>query len=230
MFLYVFHSWAQSFVLASLESNGIIIFKINHCSSFQTVFAIKFLWFFTFYFRITAWYRDQIIATEPGKQVQNTVIMASSKILAAEELLIQSQLKLQAAGRSIKQANETADQVLAKINDILTSDFLPNINIPTWEKTIFFAFFKCFLLLFLPFWYTNLCCYLFLRLNTKKRIMLKCLLKNTYFFLNDTRIKDYKKHAIKNTFLSSLFHLHLQIKWRLILKFEWGISKRYSME
>lgn len=59
------------------------------------------------------------------------MVMASSKILAAEELLIQSQLKLQAAGRSIKQANETADQVLTKINDILTSDFLPNINIPT---------------------------------------------------------------------------------------------------
>ena len=66
--------------------------------------------------------------------MQNTVVTASSKILAAEELLIQSQLKLQAAGRSIKQANETADQVLAKINDILTSDFLPNINIPTWKK------------------------------------------------------------------------------------------------
>lgn len=63
--------------------------------------------------------------------MQNTVVTASSKILAAQELLIQSQLKLQAATRSIKQANETAEQILTKCQDILSSDFLPDINIPT---------------------------------------------------------------------------------------------------
>lgn len=63
--------------------------------------------------------------------MQSTVVTASSKILAAQELLIQSQLKLQAATRSIKQANETADQILIKCQDILSSDFLPDINIPT---------------------------------------------------------------------------------------------------
>lgn len=63
--------------------------------------------------------------------MQNTVVTASSKILAAQELLIQSQLKLQAATRSIKQANDTADQILIKCQDILSSDFLPDINIPT---------------------------------------------------------------------------------------------------
>lgn len=63
--------------------------------------------------------------------MQSTVVTASSKILAAQELLIQSQLKLQAATRSIKQASETADQILTKCHDILSSDFLPDINIPT---------------------------------------------------------------------------------------------------
>lgn len=63
--------------------------------------------------------------------MQNTVVTASSQILAAEELLIQSQLKLQAATRSIKQANETADQIFVKCQDILTSEFLPDINIPS---------------------------------------------------------------------------------------------------
>lgn len=56
---------------------------------------------------------------------------ASSQILAAEELLIQSQFKLQAATRSIKQANEAADQILTKCQDIITSEFLPDITIPS---------------------------------------------------------------------------------------------------
>lgn len=74
--------------------------------------------------------RNHLFWHHLNQTVQNTVVTASSKILAAEELLIQSQLKLQAASRSIKKANETADQVLAKCQDILTSDFLPDIKIP----------------------------------------------------------------------------------------------------
>lgn len=75
--------------------------------------------------------RNNLFWQHINQTVQNTVVTASSKILAAEELLIQSQLKLQAASRSIKQANETVDQVLAKCQYVLTSDFLPDINIPT---------------------------------------------------------------------------------------------------
>lgn len=75
--------------------------------------------------------RNHLFWHHLNQTVQNTVVTASSQILAAEELLIQSQLKLQAANRSIKQANETADQVLAKCQVILSTDFLPDINIPT---------------------------------------------------------------------------------------------------
>lgn len=62
--------------------------------------------------------------------VQSTVVTASSQIIASEQLLIQSQLKLQAASRLIKQAYETADQIQTKCNDILTAEFLPEIQVP----------------------------------------------------------------------------------------------------
>lgn len=62
--------------------------------------------------------------------VQSTVVTASSQIIASEQLLIQSQMKLQAASRLIKQANETADHILSKCNDILTADFLPDVKVP----------------------------------------------------------------------------------------------------
>lgn len=61
--------------------------------------------------------------------VQTTVVTASSQTLATEQMLVQSQVKLQAASRTIKQANEMADQVLNKCKDILTSNFLPDVNI-----------------------------------------------------------------------------------------------------
>lgn len=61
--------------------------------------------------------------------LQTTVVTASSQTLATEQLLVQSQVKLQAANRTIKQANEMADQVLIKCKDILTSNFLPDIII-----------------------------------------------------------------------------------------------------
>lgn len=61
--------------------------------------------------------------------LQTTVVTASSQTLATEQLLVQSQVKLQAASRTIKQANEMADQVLGKCKDILTSNFLPDVTI-----------------------------------------------------------------------------------------------------
>lgn len=62
--------------------------------------------------------------------VQSTVVTASSQIIATEQLLIQSQMTLQAASRLIKQANETADHIKIKCNDILTAEFLPEIKGP----------------------------------------------------------------------------------------------------
>lgn len=62
--------------------------------------------------------------------VQTNVVTASSQIIAAEQLLMQSQMKLQAASRVIKEANETADHILTRFNDILTAEFLPQIKVP----------------------------------------------------------------------------------------------------
>lgn len=75
--------------------------------------------------------RNHLFWHHLNQTVQNTIVTASSKILAAEELMVQSQLKMQAASRYIKEANETADQVLVKCQDILSSEFLPDIKIPT---------------------------------------------------------------------------------------------------
>lgn len=61
--------------------------------------------------------------------LQTAVVTASSQTLATEQLLVQSQVKLQAVSRTIKQANEMADQVLGKCKDILTANFLPDVII-----------------------------------------------------------------------------------------------------
>lgn len=63
--------------------------------------------------------------------MQSTVVTASSQITAAEQLLVQSQVRLQMASQTLKQANETAEQVLIKCKDILSDNFLPDIHIPT---------------------------------------------------------------------------------------------------
>lgn len=79
--------------------------------------------------------RNELFWQHLNQCVQNTVVTASSQILASEQLLIQSQMKIQAASRSIKQANDIADQILIKCRDILTADFLPDIKIPTSTQT-----------------------------------------------------------------------------------------------
>lgn len=53
---------------------------------------------------------------------------ASSQTQAAEQLIVQTQVKLQATSRTLRQANETAEQVLNKCKDILFSNFLPEIK------------------------------------------------------------------------------------------------------
>lgn len=63
--------------------------------------------------------------------VRTTVVTASSQTLTTEQLLVQTQVKLQAASRTIKQANEMAYHVLSKCKDILTSNFLPDVTICT---------------------------------------------------------------------------------------------------
>lgn len=62
--------------------------------------------------------------------IKSTVITASSQILAADQLLMKSQVTLQAASRAIVQANDAADSILNKCRDILSYDFLPEITIP----------------------------------------------------------------------------------------------------
>lgn len=79
--------------------------------------------------------RNQIFWHHLNQFVQNTVVTASSQIQASEEILIQSQIKIQAASRKIKEANETIDQILAKCKDILTADFLPDITIPNKDHS-----------------------------------------------------------------------------------------------
>lgn len=77
---------------------------------------------------------NQMMWQHLNQCIQTAVVTASSQIIAAEQLLIQSQMKIQAASRSIKQANETTDQILIKCNDILTADFLPDIKIPRLKE------------------------------------------------------------------------------------------------
>lgn len=63
--------------------------------------------------------------------MQSTVVTASSQIIAAEQLLVQSQVRLQVASRTIKQANETAEQILINCRNILSDNFLPDIKVPS---------------------------------------------------------------------------------------------------
>lgn len=57
------------------------------------------------------------------------MVTASSQTQAAEQLLVQTQVKLQATSRILKQGNDTADQILHKCRDILLSNFLPEVNV-----------------------------------------------------------------------------------------------------
>lgn len=58
------------------------------------------------------------------------MVTASSQIQAADQLLMKSQVTLQAASRAIVQANDTSESVLNKCRDILSYDFLPEIVVP----------------------------------------------------------------------------------------------------
>lgn len=73
--------------------------------------------------------RNHLLWTHLNQCVQNTVATMSSQVLSTEQLLIQSQIKIQAATQQIKQASDTSDQIVAKLNNILTTDFLPDVNI-----------------------------------------------------------------------------------------------------
>lgn len=62
--------------------------------------------------------------------VKSTVVTATSQIQAADQLLMKSQVTLQAASRAIVLGNDTCESVLNKCRDILSYDYLPQINIP----------------------------------------------------------------------------------------------------
>lgn len=62
--------------------------------------------------------------------MQSSSVTASSQTQAAEQLLLQTQVKMQATTRTLKQANEMADNVLNKCRDILTIDYLPEMAFP----------------------------------------------------------------------------------------------------
>lgn len=61
--------------------------------------------------------------------LKSSVVTASSQTQATEQLLVQTQVKLQATSRTLRQATDTADQVLSKCRDILTSNFLPEVRV-----------------------------------------------------------------------------------------------------
>lgn len=62
--------------------------------------------------------------------IKSTVVTASSQIHAADQLLMKSQVTLQAASRAIVQANDTSESVLNKCRDILSYEYMPEITIP----------------------------------------------------------------------------------------------------
>lgn len=104
---------------------------LQQCLSKAVPLLLPFKIKFHFIFMHSTGESNKMMCQHLNQLVQTAVVTASSQIIAAEQLLIQSQMKIQAASRTIKQANETADQILVKCNDVLTADFLPDIKLPS---------------------------------------------------------------------------------------------------
>lgn len=75
--------------------------------------------------------RNHLLWTHLNQCVQNTAAAVSSQVIATEQLLIQSQIKVQAATQKMKEATENTQQIATKLNNILTTDFLPDIKLPS---------------------------------------------------------------------------------------------------
>ncbi|XP_059621613.1 biogenesis of lysosome-related organelles complex 1 subunit 3 [Phlebotomus argentipes] len=61
--------------------------------------------------------------------VQTTLLGASKQIIAADQQLLKSQIILQSVATAVKKLNSASTQVLERVRDIATSNFLPQINI-----------------------------------------------------------------------------------------------------
>lgn len=69
--------------------------------------------------------------THLNQSIQNTAAAVSSQVIATEQLLIQSQIKVQAATQKMKEASENSEQIATKLKNILSTDFLPDIRLPS---------------------------------------------------------------------------------------------------
>ncbi|XP_055677146.1 uncharacterized protein LOC129786271 [Lutzomyia longipalpis] len=60
--------------------------------------------------------------------VQSTVVSASKQIIAADQQLLKSQIILQSVASAVKKMNTSSTQVLERVRDIATANFLPPIK------------------------------------------------------------------------------------------------------
>lgn len=61
--------------------------------------------------------------------IQSTVASTSKRLIAADQLLVQSQVTLQTASKTIKKANETTVELTDKFKSIVNGNFIPPINL-----------------------------------------------------------------------------------------------------
>ncbi|XP_037050107.1 biogenesis of lysosome-related organelles complex 1 subunit 3 [Bradysia coprophila] len=61
--------------------------------------------------------------------IQSTVSGTSKKLIATDQLLVQSQVTLQTASRTIKKVNETTAEVADKFKSIVDGNFIPPITL-----------------------------------------------------------------------------------------------------
>lgn len=61
--------------------------------------------------------------------IRNVVLSASKQLLSADQILMKSQVSMQSALSSVKTSQANVKQLKDKAEDILTANFIPQINI-----------------------------------------------------------------------------------------------------
>ncbi|XP_053696249.1 uncharacterized protein LOC128743655 [Sabethes cyaneus] len=61
--------------------------------------------------------------------IHTTAISVSRQLAETDNLLMKSQMVLQNTTASVRKINESTDQMASKLEDALSSNFIPNINI-----------------------------------------------------------------------------------------------------
>lgn len=61
--------------------------------------------------------------------IQSTVSSTSKRLIATDQLLVQSQVTLQTASKTIKKVNETTAEVTDKFKAIVSGNFIPAITL-----------------------------------------------------------------------------------------------------